>query len=588
MWVRVIAALMSLALAAWAQSPPAQGQPEVSSQEAPVTFSSRVNLVSAPVVVRDREGRAVGNLRQEDFQLFDKGKLQTITKFTVEKTEVAAPVSTPGPTGSAATSAVAAGGTTATVPTPVSSRPVIFPERYVAFLFDDVQLPIDDMARARTAAIRMMNESFDPGTRAAIFTTSGRVMLDFTGDRERLAQAFSRILPLPTITGTQADCPAVSYYQALRIVDFGDQEALLSGQIDYLVKCDPPSPRDPLWFDLQQALPIVKMMASRARGIGSQATENNLGLLKELVGRLTPMPGSRAIIFVAPGFFMPDDRRHDEETDVMDQAIRANVVISSLDTRSIMASTPRGNADVPIILGEIEHVRQDFERKRAYADEAVLQELADGTGGIFFHNDNDLKAGFDQLAARPEVIYVLGFSPQNLKLDGSYHSLKVTVRNVSGPALQARRGYWAPNHAIDAAEAAKEELREDVFSREEIHDIPVDLHTEFFKSSEDKAELTVTAILNPDNLRFQKAAERNNDTVTVVTGVFDGNGNYVAGIQRVVQLHLRDQTLTALRNAGISLEERFRVPPGRYVVRLVVQDAGGQTTAARNEGVEIP
>jgi hypothetical protein len=98
----------------------------------------------------------------------------------------------------------------------------------------------------------------------------------------------------------------------------------------------------------------------------------------------------------------------------------------------------------------------------------------------------------------------------------------------------------------------------------------------------------VTALLNPDNLRFQKTEERNDDTVTVVTGLFDGNGNYVSGIQRVVQLHLRDQTLTALRNDGISVEETFSVPPGRYVVRLVVQDAGGHTTAARNEGVEIP
>jgi VWFA-related protein len=574
--------VLSLVAASPYQAPAGEGQPEISSQEAPVTFSERVNLVSVPVVVRGREGHAVGNLRQEDFQLFDKGKLQTITKFTVEKTEVAAPA----PTGSAA--AAAAGRTTATTPTPVPSPPVTFPERYVAFLFDDVQMPIDDLARARTAAIRMVNESLDPGTRAAIYTTSGRVMLDFTGDREKLAQALDRIKPFPTITGIQLDCPSVSYYQALRIVDFGDQEALLSGQIDYLVKCDPPSPRDDLGFDLEMAKPIVKMMANRALGLGGQAVRDDLNLLKELVRRLTAMPGSRAIILVSPGFFLPDDRRHDEETDVMDWAIRANVVISSLDTRIIMAMTPRGDADVPIILGEIEHVRQEFEQKRAYADEGVMQELADGTGGTFFHNDNDLKAGFDQLAARPEIIYLLGFSPQNLKPDGSYHGLKVTVRNVSSPTVQARRGYWAPNHAMDTAEAAKEELREDVFSREEIRGIPVDLHTEFFKSSEDKAELTVTALLNPDSLRFQKAAERNNDTVTVVTGVFDGNGNYVAGIQRVVQLHLRDQTLTALRSAGISVEETFTVRPGRYLVRLVVQDAGGQTTAARNEGVEIP
>lgn len=569
-------AVLSLVVASAYQVPAGQSQPEISSQETPVTFSDRVNLVSVPVVVRDRDGHAVGNLRQEDFQVYDKGKLQVITKFTVEKTEVAASVM------------ASPAGTASTTPTPVSSRPVIFPERYVAFLFDDVQMPIDDMARARTAAIRMVNETFDPGTRAAIFTTSGRVMLDFTGDREKLAEALRRIQPFPTITGTQLDCPSVSYYQAVRIVDFGDQEALLSGQIDYLAKCDPPSPYDSLGFVLELAKPIVKMMANRALGLGSQAVHDDLNLLKELVRRLTPMPGSRAIILVSPGFFLPDDRRHDEEADVMDRAIRASVVINSLDTRSIMAMTPQGNADVPVLLGPIEHVRQEFEHKRAYADEGVMQELADGTGGTFFHNDNDLKAGLDQLAARPAFIYVLGFSPQSLKLDGSFHSLRVTVRNVSGPTVQARRGYWAPNHAIDAAEAAKEELREDVFSREEIHDIPIDLHTEFFKSSETKAELTVTALLNPDNLRFQKAAERNNDTVTVVTGLFDGNGNYVSGIQRVVQLHLRDQTMTALRNAGISVEETFTVPPGRYFVRLVVQDAGGQTTAARNEGVAIP
>src|ERR1700689_5505019 len=68
-----------------APSPAASTTPEVVSHEEPVTFSSRVNLVSVPVVVRDREGRTMGNLRQEDFQLFDKGKLQVITKFSIDR-----------------------------------------------------------------------------------------------------------------------------------------------------------------------------------------------------------------------------------------------------------------------------------------------------------------------------------------------------------------------------------------------------------------------------------------------------------------------------------------------------------------------
>ncbi len=60
---------------------------EVTQHDAPFTFSTGVNLVLVPVVVRDRQGRAIGTLKKEDFQLFDKGKLQEISKFSVEKAE---------------------------------------------------------------------------------------------------------------------------------------------------------------------------------------------------------------------------------------------------------------------------------------------------------------------------------------------------------------------------------------------------------------------------------------------------------------------------------------------------------------------
>jgi VWFA-related protein len=588
MWVRVIAALISSAAAAWPQSPPAQGQPEISSQEAPVTFSSRVNLVSVPVVVRDREGHAVGNLRREDFQLFDKGKLQTITKFTVEKSEVrtAAPESQGGPSRR----------TVAPVPSEAD-----LPERYIAYLVDDIHLTAGVLLNTREAMKRHLDASLDGSSRAAIFTTSGIVLADFTNDREKLRKAVDRILPWTAVS--ESVCPEISYYMADAVTNrslslsgynagpavggsaskggggsqtnvqpdaFGIMGDLIQIAVDF---CGAKRPTMP------QTMMAVREIVHRIVNQGERETELSFGAVSDVIRKLSSMPGSRNLVLVSPGFIVTTTLRL-AESDVFETAIRANIAINTIDMRGVYTLVE----DASLRLAHQSAYK--IAEKEEQAD--TLAELADNTGGKFIHDDNDLKGGLDQLAARPEFIYVLGFSPQNLKLDGRYHGLKVTVRNVSSPTIQARRGYWAPNHAIDAAEAAKEELREDVFSREEIHDIPVDLHTEFFKSSEDKAELTVTAFLNPDNLRFQKAAERNNDTVTVVTGVFDGNGNYVAGIQRVVQLHLRDQTLTALRNAGISVEERFSVPPGRYVVRLVVQDAGGQTTATRNEGVEIP
>src|SRR5579863_9898017 len=89
-------ALSSVNPAPGEQAPAAGANaPEITSQETPVTFSSKVNLVQVPVVVRDAHGQVVGNLKKEDFQLFDKGKLQLITKFSIEKTDRTDKTNTP-------------------------------------------------------------------------------------------------------------------------------------------------------------------------------------------------------------------------------------------------------------------------------------------------------------------------------------------------------------------------------------------------------------------------------------------------------------------------------------------------------------
>jgi len=56
------------------QSAKSQSAREVVTKEAIPTFSSRVNLVPVTVVVRDSQGRPVGNLTKEDFRVLDNGK----------------------------------------------------------------------------------------------------------------------------------------------------------------------------------------------------------------------------------------------------------------------------------------------------------------------------------------------------------------------------------------------------------------------------------------------------------------------------------------------------------------------------------
>ena len=75
-----------------------------------------------------------------------------------------------------------------------------------------------------------------------------------------------------------------------------------------------------------------------------------------------------------------------------------------------------------------------------------MAELANATGGIYFHNNNDLGAGFDRLTAAPEYVYLLYISTKNVKQDGTLHRLRVKV-DRDGLKLQARRSYFAPKTA---------------------------------------------------------------------------------------------------------------------------------------------
>jgi len=186
---------------------------------------------------------------------------------------------------------------------------------------------------------------------------------------------------------------------------------------------------------------------------------------------------------------------------------------------------------------------------------------------------------------------LIAFSPQNLKLDGSFHALKVTVKTNPPVSfnIQARKGYYAPKKASNAEETAKGEIEASVFSRDELSELPVELHTQFFKSSDKDATLSVVCRMDPRHMQFKKADGRNSNIVTVVSAVFDRNGNLLSGIVKTVDIKMKDETLAKLMTTGVmTLKTNFSVPPGSYMIRLVVRDSEGQMMSALNGAVAIP
>ena len=199
---------------------------EIVSHDSPATFKVRVNVVLVRVVVRDNNGKVVSNLKKEDFQLADERKPQIISSFSVE---------TPAshvPTVKMESAEAASEGT------PVKAADL--PQRFVTLFFDDLHLSLQDAMFSRQATAKLF-AAMGPRDRFAIFTTSGQVEQDFTGDRGKLEEAVQRILPHSLAQNSPADCPPMTLYEAYMIVDASDPSAIQVAIQDYM-NCSGNSP----------------------------------------------------------------------------------------------------------------------------------------------------------------------------------------------------------------------------------------------------------------------------------------------------------------------------------------------------------
>ena len=556
--------------------------------EAP-TFKAKVNLVLVRVVVRDAKGNAVGNLQKEDFQLFDQGKPQIIKEFTVEQAAKASP-SQPAPAGA--------------VPAEESEAPLspTVPSRYVAYVFDDVHIAFGDLVRVRDAAARHL-ATLGPSDRAAIFTTSGRGNLDFTDDHTGLETALRQLQPHPITGGPAADCPAISPYQADLMLNSGECNGPSSssgsrGAGSSPVGSSPVPPPDPAVRiatlealachneDPGKALMEACRVARQVLDADQHESRVSLSVLKAVVQRMSVMPGQRTVLLLSPGFLTAEmEYAYDL---LVEQALRAQVTISTLNGRGLYTIDTLGDITTqPVLTPGAIGQKMSLVQAAAIADEGILYQLAYGTGGSYFHNSNDFDQGFREVAAPPGYSYMLAFSPQNLKLNGKFHELKVTVRNASKLTIQARKGYFAPKQAANASQGAAQEIEEALFSQREMHDFPVSLQTEFSQSENAANRLAVSVHLDLKDMQFHHAGDLNTNSLTVVSGLFDHNGKFVAGQQKVVDMHIKDDNLAGALDSGVNVNFTFDVARGSYLVRLVVRNAAGELSTA-NESIEIP
>ena len=543
-------------------------------------FRTGVNVVLVPVVARDRHGRAIGSLTERDFQILDNGKPQTISGFSLVKHEGPSPRVSPPEASANLDGAGAHSETSPAAPQSVEVRTP--PARFFLYLFDDLNIRFEELARVRDAAGAHFKKSLSGADRAAIDTVSGRNALDFTTDREKLEDAVSRLRWVPVAGRGGMECPDVSYYMADLVITKADPLAL-DALTYHTALCAHVRP--------ELARYIARAASERKLIMGKDDTRLTLAAVRRAILRLAGLRGERVIILASPGFFAGTTEANRTMAELLELAAKNNVIVHGLSVHGVIQAPEDEDVAGRVLVGRRAPPRASspdqqwirYRRETAQADEDVMKDLAEGTGGAFFRNNNDLWLGFTHLATVPEYSYVLAFSPGKPVPDGSFHRLKVRVPNDKGVTIEARRGYYALPRDSEPPDSTAE-LKDTFFSPAERNDIPVVLQTGYSKpNTADVVKVFVVARISVGSFSFEKVADRSRDAVDVVVALFDSNGTQVTHAAETERLSLDDDYLRK-SDPAITLRWEFpKIKPGDYVIRFLVRETktGGTTIINR-------
>jgi VWFA-related protein len=552
---------------------PAAQQPPTPS----VTFQVEVNFVDIDAVVTDERGNFVSGLTREDFELFEDGKPQEISTFSL--------VDIPMPASARSAPAIPAVSDVKSNAQPISGR------LYVIVL-DDLNVSPLRSKVVISAARQFIERNFGPNDIAAVVHTSGRTDAgqEFTSERALLLAAIDRFQgrKLRSTVIEKADQYFTQHLKELEI------NAPDPNDVDY-IQSEPQSGtvRGPNGYS-----DITLDLDDFERGHRAQQVLNSLKRLADLMGGIRGR--RKAVLMFSEGIDYPiyDIFGSQAATsvimatrDAISAAARANVSFFAVDPRGLVGFT---SETIELNYGADPNLGFDAKGLLAdmYLSQDSLRTLAEETGGYAAVNWNNVDAALNRIVRANSTYYVLGYYPAATAKDGRFHKIEVRVKRP-GLRVVARKGYVSPR-PLSPSDRAEQERKNDrargragsVETSDELREIlnqPLQRNgltlavqaAPFKGTASRQASVAVALELDANRLRFAEQPNKTfADGIEVSMFAIDDRGKALGGNFYQFNLALRPDTYERVRNSIVRMNPRMVLPPGRYQLRVGVRETG--------------
>jgi VWFA-related protein len=592
----VYAALTSLTLivSTFAQQP-------TNDQDEVIRISTE--LVQAGVLVFDKQGRFVDGLKPEQFQVLIDGKPVQLSFF--ERV-------TAGTTGEERSEVMAnrAGATAAAI----GSAAPTYRGRTIIFFVDDLHLSAESVGKTRKAILEFIDTQMGPDDQVALASPSGQIgFLQRFTDLKAVARAAVARLNHKPYTVRDSEIIPMTEYTALRI-DAGDKDASDHYVTELLKETNyrggsttggkPTSPYDGKTaagetggMTRDAAERVVKERANVLLKQSAAVTGNTLATLEGLMRATSQMSGRKLLFFVSDGFYMNDRSTAfgDKLKQITDAAIRAGVVIYSMDARGIVGMTDAGsNRSDPN--GRL--ARSNIGELSASQD--PLSALASDTGGRALLNSGAFNAAVTNALNETSNYYLMAWRPPlDEQKGGNFKKIEVTI--VGRPDLTVRlpRGFMVETKSAAKAVGVKASLPDTAAAPKSTEQVlmaamsaptarkglPTELSVSFLDVPNTGPVVTASTQMATDVLGYG-ADGKQAAAIDLAGVVLNDQGKQVSGFK--TRVNVNPSAATGVQNPGVIYSYKIPIKPGIYQVRVATRDDKSGRVGSAAQWIEIP